>query len=63
VDPERIAVGYDSSNGVLAAFTFDPGSHPLNRADPPQNHASHRCGTPTQGLVTATTARPMTTTS
>lgn len=28
VDPERgIAVGYDSGNGILAAFTVEPGSH------------------------------------
>ncbi len=57
VDPERgIAVGYDSGNGVLAAFSFDPSVHgPLEpRWTREQNHGSHMLRFPDTGeLVTA----------
>lgn len=54
IDPERgIAVGYDSGNGVLAAFSFaDGGLTPRWRRE--QNHACHPLRFPDTGeLITA----------
>ena len=42
IDPQRrIAVGYDSSNGVLAAFSFDEAGNTTPLWSREQNHACH----------------------
>jgi hypothetical protein len=53
VDPERrVAVGFDSGNGVLAGFTI-AGDELLPRWSRPQNHAGHMLRFPDTGeLVT-----------
>jgi len=42
IDPQRrIAVGYDSSNGVIAAFSFDEAGNTTPLWSREQNHACH----------------------
>jgi hypothetical protein len=55
VDPARgIAVGFDSGNGVLAAFDVDPGGAMSPRWSREQDHACHMIRFPDTGeLVTA----------
>ncbi len=59
VDPDRgIAVGFDSGNGVLAAFDVDPGTGATGAMTPrwsrDQDHACHMIRFPDTGeLVTA----------
>jgi hypothetical protein len=55
VDPERgIAVGFDSGNGVLAAFDIGPGAAMTPRWSRDQDHACHMIRFPDTGeLVTA----------
>jgi hypothetical protein len=54
IDPDRrIAVGYDSGNGVLAAFSFDEAGVLEARWTRSQDHASHMIRFPETGeLVT-----------
>jgi len=54
IDPERnIAVGFDASNGVLAAFRFDDAGALTPLWSRPQHHAGHMLRYPTSGeLVT-----------
>ena len=51
IDERRmIAVGFDSANGVLAAFDIDPDGATSPRWSVEQNHGSHMILDPTSGL-------------
>lgn len=51
IDERRmIAVGFDSANGVLAAFDIDPGGATSPRWSVEQNHGSHMILDPVSGL-------------
>jgi len=52
IDPDRsIAVGYDSGNGIMAAFDIDADGSLAPRWQRRQNHASHLVHLPESGVI------------